>query len=192
LSNYGPFLIEIFSKKAMNFSSVWMIIFAILGILPSRGQTSSSKGPRMCRTTNQPTHGVSNYIYHNKEVVQYRHMNKPLTTCDCVLLQTLLEEWSHTSKAYFEVLEERQIKVHHCLQNVMNTLEKNTSKAFWLASKSFEDKVKRDLFMEAYVKEIGLDLCIHKDTKRGVRFIKHELAKVIRHESLAMFAPSNI
>ncbi len=109
-----------------------------------------------------------------------------------MLLQTLLEKWSHTSKAYFEVLEERQIKVHHCLQNVMNTLEKNTSKAFWLASKSFEDKVKRDLSMEAYVKEIGLDLCIHKDTKRGVRFIKHESAKVIRHESLAMFAPSNI
>jgi len=149
----------------------------------------------MCRTTNQPTHGIFNYIYHNKEVVQYRHMNKPLTTCDSndgVLLQTLLEKWSHTSKAYFEALEERQIKVHCCLQNEMNTSEENASKAFWLALKSFEDMVKRDLSMEAYVKEIGLDICIHKDTKRGVRFAKHELAKVIRHESLAMFTPSNI
>jgi hypothetical protein len=128
-----------------------MTTFAILGILPSRGQTSSSRDPRMCRTTNQLTHGVSNYIYHNKEVVQYRHMNKPLVTCDSndgVLLQTLLEEWSHTSKAYFEALEERRIKVHCCLQNEMNTLEKNASKAFWLALKSFEDKVKRDLSME--------------------------------------------
>lgn len=172
-----------------------MTIFAIVGILPSRCQTSSSRGPCMCRTTNQPTHGVSNYICHNKEVVQYRHMNKPFTTCDSndgVLLQTLLEEWSHASKAYFESLEERQIKVHCCLQSEMNNVVKNASKAFWLASKSFEDKVKRNLFMEAYVKEIGLDLWIHKDIKRGVRFTKHELAKVIRHESLTMFTPSNI
>jgi len=95
-------------------------------------------------------------------------------------------------KAYFESLEERQIKVHCYLQSEMNNVVKNASKAFWLASKSFEDKVKRNLFMEAYVKEIGLDLWIHKDIKRGVRFTKHELAKVIRHESLAMFTPSNI
>ncbi len=179
----------------MNCSSDWMTIFANVGILPSRGQTSSSRGPCMCRTTNQPTHGVSNYICHNKKVVQYRHMNKPLTTCDSndgVLLQTLLEQWSHTLKAYFESLEERQIKVHCYLQSEMNIVEKNASKAFWLALKSFEDKVKRNLSMEAYVKEIGLDLWIHKDIKRGVRFTKHELAKVIRHESLAMFTPSNI
>jgi len=65
-------------------------------------------------------------------------MNKPLITCDSndgVLLQTLLEEWSHTSKAYFEALEEKQIKVHCCLQNEMNTSEENASKAFWLAVK---------------------------------------------------------
>jgi hypothetical protein len=46
--------------------------------------------------------------------------------------------------------------------------------------------------MEAYVKEIGLDLWIHKDIKRGAQFTKHELAKVIRHERLTMFTPSNI
>jgi hypothetical protein len=122
-------------------------------------------------------------------------MNKPLTTCDSndgVLLQILLEEWSNTSKAYFEALEEKQIKVHCCLKNEMNISEENASKAFWLALKSFEDIVKRDLSMEACVKEIGLDICIHKDTKRGARFVKHELAKVIRHESSTIFTPSNI
>jgi hypothetical protein len=85
----------------------------------SRGQTSSSRGPQcMFRIANQPTHGISIYVYCNEELMQDRPMNKPLTTCDSnddLLLQTLSKEWICTSKAYFEALEEKQIKVS-CLQ----------------------------------------------------------------------------
>jgi hypothetical protein len=39
--------------------------------------------------------------------------------------------------------------------------------------------------MEVDVKEVGLNLCIRKDTRRGVGSTELELARVIRHENLS-------
>jgi hypothetical protein len=58
-------------------------------------------------------YGVFNYKYNRiEDLLQSKPTNQPFIIVDSdvdVLLQTLLEEWIHTLKTYFQALEERDI-----------------------------------------------------------------------------------
>jgi hypothetical protein len=57
---------------------------------------------------------------------------------------------------------------------------------------SFGIKVKGDLFMEESVKKNNMDLYTQRDTRISVKCIELELARVIRHDTLTMYTPSDI
>jgi len=63
---------------------------------------------------------------------------------------------------------------------------------FGWPSRPLKRKLKGDLFMEASVKKICMDLYTQIDTKINVKCIELELAKIIRHDTLTMYTPNDI
>jgi hypothetical protein len=187
-----------------------IIVATIAQTLSSKFQPSSSRNPLSPRghdmMTNHNTrhgivylhycaYGVLSYKYNcTKNPLQNRPTNQPFIIDDLdddVFLQALLEESIHTLKAYFQALEERDIQVGY-MQNNKNPSKEKASKSFWLAFKSFEIKIKGNLFMETSVKKNSMDLYTQRDTIISVKCIELELARVTRHDTLTMYTPSDI
>ncbi len=78
-------------------------------------------------------YGVLSYKYNRTEnLPQNRPTNQPFIIDDSdddVFLQTLLEEWIHTLKTYFQALEERDIQVGY-MQNDKKPSKEKASKSF--------------------------------------------------------------
>jgi len=199
------------SLQELDDNESWMIIAATIAqTLSSKLQPSSSRSPLSPRghdmminhntqhgivSLDYCAYGVFSYKYNRIEVLlQSKPTNQPFIIDDLnddVFLQTLLGKWIHTLKTYFQALEEKDIQIGY-LQNDKNPSKDKASKSFWLAFKSFEKKIKGNLLMEASVKKISMYICTQKDTKINVKCIELELIRVIRHDTLTMYTPSDI